>query len=184
LGVGLSLVKGLVELHHGRIHAFSEGLGRGSEFTVGLPLLPEPEKSGEIGALPDPAISAAPLRVLVVEDNVEAAEMLGQLVELWGHEVRTVHDGVSAISVVSSFRPHIVLLDIGLPGASGYEVARQIRQQEDLQGILLLAMTGYGQEEDQVKAMDAGFDEHLVKPVEPEKLYQWLVSAGSRIAGG
>jgi two-component system CheB/CheR fusion protein len=116
-------------------------------------------------------------RVLVVEDNRDSAETLGLMLEMWGHEVRAAHDGPSALETALGFRPDVVLLDIGLPGMDGYEVARRLRGQSELEGLFLVAMTGYGQDEDRQRTQAFGFDHHLVKPVEPRVLER-LLSAG------
>jgi two-component system, sensor histidine kinase len=122
-----------------------------------------------------------PKRVLVVDDNYDSAESIGMLVELWGHEVRTVFDGPSALAEAPVFRPDVVLLDIGLPGIDGYEVARRLRSERGLASVLLVAMTGYGQESDRQLSSAAGFDRHLVKPVDLKSLQALL--AGSELAG-
>jgi PAS domain S-box-containing protein len=164
LGIGLTLVRKLAEMHGGTAEASSAGLGRGSEFVVRLPIPP-----GELPAEPGdgPASAAAPrakLRVLIVDDNVHAAESLAVLVQLWGHETHVAHDGPEALEAACEFRPEVVLLDIGLPRMDGYRVARRLRD-EGFAG-LLVAMTGYGQDEDRRRSRDAGFDQHLVKPVD------------------
>jgi two-component system CheB/CheR fusion protein len=176
LGIGLALVRRLVELHGGSVRAHSDGPGKGSEFWVRLPALTaqRPEPSGPPPE-PKPA-KARPLRVLVVENEVAMAEMLGMLLELWGHTVQAVHDGPAALAAASTFCPKVVLCDIGLPGMNGYELARQLRQLEGLNKSMLVAITGYGQEEDQRRAREAGFDHHLIKPVDPAALAKLLTS--------
>jgi two-component system CheB/CheR fusion protein len=163
LGIGLTLVRRLVELHGGRVEAFSEGPGRGSEFVIRLAVAEEaaPERADV------PAVPAGPRpgRVLVVDDNVDAADSLCLLLEVTGHTTRQAHDGPSAIELATSFQPDVVLLDIGLPGLDGYEVARRMRRQAVTAGSLIVAISGYGQQEDRVKAREAGFDHHLTKPV-------------------
>jgi CheY-like chemotaxis protein len=126
---------------------------------------------------PDPRPLTPAVRVLVVDDNVDGAEMLAELTELWGCETRLAHDGPAAIEAARSYRPAVVLLDIGLPGMDGYEVARRLREQEGLKGTLLIAVTGYGQEEDRRRSRDASFDYHLTKPVDPEALRQLVTGA-------
>jgi PAS domain S-box-containing protein len=170
LGVGLTLARSLVEMHGGTLTAFSEGLGRGSEFVVWLPIRREPVAS------PDPEGGAGERkggrqgrRVLVVDDNRDSAESIALLAEIWGHEVRTALDGPSALDIAAAYRPEVILLDIGLPGMDGYEVARQLRQRQGGDPVLV-AMTGYGMEEDRRRSREAGFDHHLVKPVDPEGL--------------
>ncbi|MBL8795205.1 MAG: response regulator [Planctomycetia bacterium] len=168
LGIGLTLVKRIAEMHGGRVAAASAGPGQGSEFSVTLPIL------HQTPAVPERALSASsgPLRrrVLVVDDNVDAAESAATLLRLRGHEVRTVHDGLSVLAVARDFRPEVILLDIGLPGMTGYEVARQLRAQTEFAPLLLAAMTGYGQDEDKRLSHEAGFDLHLTKPLDPAKL--------------
>jgi len=163
LGIGLSLVQRLVELHGGTVTVDSV-LGRGSEFAVRLPVAPT-----ALPALPSPAVDTAPppancRRVLVVDDNVDAAQSLALLLEMDGHEVRLAYDGLSAVAAATAYQPEVVLLDIGLPELDGYEVARQIRQQAALRSVRLVALTGYGQDTDRQRSLDAGFDHHLVKP--------------------
>jgi len=165
LGIGLALVQRLVEKHDGTVQVQSKGLGHGSEFTVRIPLLvdaaelpPAPTKS------PDRPKDAS--RVLVVDDNVDSAEILASLLRFSGHDVRTAFSGPIALELAAEFLPEVVLLDIGLPVINGYEVARRLRQNPRLKGVKLLAMTGYGSETDRQLAMEAGFDKHLVKPVD------------------
>jgi CheY-like chemotaxis protein len=175
LGIGLTLVRRLVELHEGRVAAHSEGLGRGCEVTVWLPELKE-----ETAPSPPPAPPqrtpgrSAKRRVLVVDDNVDAANTMALLLRLAGHDVRTAHDGPSAIDAARTHPPEVILLDIGLPGMDGYEVARRLRASPTLDGCVLVALTGYGQEEDRRRSWAAGFDHHLVKPVEPQSLTELL----------
>jgi len=165
LGIGLTLVKALVEQHGGTVAAHSDGPGRGSEFVVTLPVL----RDAGIAAGPAPLPVAArrqPVSVLVVDDNVDAAQVLAELLELSGHPVRVAHEGPAAIAEALAFRPEVVLLDIGLPGMDGYEVARRLRQETALEGTRLVAVTGYGQTTDRLRSQAAGFDHHLVKPVD------------------
>jgi PAS domain S-box-containing protein len=187
LGIGLTLVRRLVEMHGGSILAHSDGAGKGSEFMVRLPALPR--RQPEVPAPPQaprparPSGCPEPLRVLVVEDEVAVAEMLVMLLRLWGHEVRAVHDGTGALSAVATFPPDVILCDIGLPGKNGYQVARQLRQME-WQGArpVLVAVTGYGQEEDQRRARTAGFDYHMTKPVDPHALEALLARCAEPVA--
>jgi len=177
LGIGLTMVRRLIELHDGEVAAFSEGLGWGSEFVVRLPVAapPEDDAAPASGAeLAGEVLSGC--RVLVVDDNRDAADTTAELVGLWGYRVRTAPDGPSALRAAREFRPRIVLLDIGLPGMDGYEVARQLRQEPELAELFLMAVTGYGQEEDRRRALEAGFNAHLPKPVDPEQLRQVLAS--------
>ncbi len=172
LGIGLALVKNLVELHRGTVEAHSEGIGRGSEFVVRLPLA---DGRAPEHAPPQPAATTAgPLRVLVVDDSEDAARMSAMLLRSWGHEVRVAHDGPAALERAAGFHPHVILLDIGLPGMDGYEVARHVRQNPHLTGTRLVAVTGYGQDTDRRRSEEAGFDVHLVKPVEPSALKELL----------
>jgi signal transduction histidine kinase/ActR/RegA family two-component response regulator len=178
LGIGLTLVRSLVERHGGRVEARSEGLGRGSEFVVHLPVL---AGAPPIEAGPGPAEAPArqdPARVLLVEDNLDAADALAELLRMWGHEVEVVHDGASAVQRAGEARPDVVLLDIGLPGMDGYQVAGALRALPDLHGALLVALTGYGQEADRRRSAAAGFDHHLIKPVDLEELKR-LVATGA-----
>jgi PAS domain S-box-containing protein len=180
LGIGLNLVRRLVELHGGSVQARSDGAGKGSEFVVRLPALPAQwPKPSEPPPEQEPA-GRRRLRVLVVEDEPAVEEMLVMLLRLWGHAVQAVHDGPGALAVAPTFRPQVVLCDIGLPGMNGYQLARHLRQQLALNKLVLIAITGYGQEEDQRRAREAGFDHHLAKPVDPvpfEKLLASVVDA-------
>jgi PAS domain S-box-containing protein len=170
LGVGLALCKSLVEMHGGSITATSAGSGQGSEFVIRLPLAPAPAASVESLVESTGAEREARFRVLVVDDTADVAESMATLVELMGHDVRSANDGPTALDLAESFGPDIVLLDIGMPQMSGYEVARRLRQTIVGKRAFLVAMTGWGQEEDRRRASDAGFDQHLTKPVEPGQL--------------
>ncbi len=179
LGIGLTLVKRLVRMHGGSVEAASAGPDRGSEFTIRLPLLAEKPARPEPPPGDHPAAHAGPrgaLRVLVVDDNRDSAETMTILLRLWGHEVESAATGPAALAIAQGFLPNAVLLDIGLPGIDGYEVARRLRALPGLGGALLLAMTGYGQEHDRRRSREAGFDHHLVKPLEPEYLRQLLAA--------
>jgi PAS domain S-box-containing protein len=171
LGIGLSLVEGLVHLHGGRVEAYSAGAGHGSEFTVYLPRATAAASAPP--ALPQTAIAmtGAPQaqRILVVDDNVDAASTVAELLVMLGNDVQVVHDGLAAVSAAAGMRPDIVLLDIGLPGIDGYEAARRIRAAAG-SGIRLIALTGWGQDKDREQARAAGFDDHWVKPVALDKL--------------
>jgi PAS domain S-box-containing protein len=175
LGIGLTLVRRLVELHGGAVGAHSEGSGRGSELVIRLPLLDAAQEPAG-GPPMEPLHPAVAHRVLVVDDNLDAAESMAALLAVWGHEVRSAHDGPSALAVAAEWRPDTVLLDIGLPRMSGYEVAERLRQLPGLGQVALIAVTGYGQEEDRRLSRDRGFDHHLVKPVEPEKLKRLIAA--------
>jgi PAS domain S-box-containing protein len=175
VGIGLTLVKKLVQMHEGRIEAISAGLGQGSEFLVHLPVLPEQLSAPDTGASgKDHAANLPAHRVLVVDDNQDAANTLALLLQLAGQDVQTVYDGPSALSVAKAFRPSLVFLDIGMPGMDGYEVARQLRQDAQCREVVLVALTGWGQQEDRRRSSEAGFDHHLVKPVEPDAVQQVL----------
>jgi CheY-like chemotaxis protein len=173
LGIGLTLARGVVEMHGGRIEAFSDGPGRGSEFVAHFPALPvAPGDSCEPSIVVKDAVAAASktCRVLVVDDNEDSAESLSVMLKLEGHETKTAHDGPSALELARAFRPQVTLLDIGLPGMNGYEVARKLRKQRGGRKTTLIAVTGYGQEEDRQKSTEAGFDHHLTKPVNYDTL--------------
>jgi signal transduction histidine kinase len=164
LGIGLTIARRLVEMHGGRVSAHSDGVGKGSELLVRLPLAEPAAHTGDaLAATPAPARRALP-RVLVVDDNVDAADGLGALLELLGAEVRVVHDGEAALASVASYQPTVVFLDIGMPVMDGYEVARRLRRDALAQGAKIVALTGWGQERDRANARAAGFDHHLVKP--------------------
>lgn len=172
LGLGLSLVKGLVELHGGEVCAVSEGAGRGSEFIVRLPLQPEPVAVTEMPAAPKRATTR--LRVLVVEDNRDAADSLKLLLTLFGYEVNVAYTGPSGVATAKAWKPDIVLCDIGLPGLDGYGVARELRQDPGTAGARMIAVTGYGGDDDRRRSREAGFDAHLTKPADPAALQQLL----------
>ena len=175
LGIGLSLVKGLVEMHGGTVEARSEGEGRGSEFVVRLPVLSSVQqvKRFETDEL---SRSSSCCRILVADDNVDAAESMGLLLQLHGNEVITVHDGLKAIEVAETFRPDVILLDIGMPKLNGYETCRRIREQPWGKNAILIALTGWGQAEDKRRTREAGFDHHLVKPVDDTAVMKLLAS--------
>jgi PAS domain S-box-containing protein len=167
LGIGLTLVKSLVEMHGGRVELFSGGPGEGTEARVRLPALEVRRAAGPGGAEPGPTGAGAPTRrVLLVDDHADTAESLAMVLKAEGHEVRTAPDGATALEVAGAYRPEVVLLDIGLPRMDGYEVARRLRAQAGPTRVLLIALTGYGQEEDRRRAAAAGFDAHLVKPAD------------------
>jgi signal transduction histidine kinase/CheY-like chemotaxis protein len=170
LGIGLSLVKNLIELHGGTVEARSNGPGNGSEFTVRLPVL-QKQWAREATAAEHHVRKLRPnQRVLVVDDNIDAAETLRMLLEMNGHEVRCAHEGARAIELAVDFRPDVALLDIGLPRMDGFELARRLRAHPEMRDTRLIALTGYGQAEDRSRALAAGFDDHLTKPVDPSAL--------------
>ncbi len=187
LGIGLSLTRSLVELHGGKISGSSAGLGRGSEFLVRLPaaigsIASEERAAEDVG---EPATESKPPRtsraktkrhVLVVEDNLDVAEMLCEWLRVEGHEARAVHDGSEALSAALELEADLILLDIGLPGESGYDVARRLRGEPGLEGVKLVALTGYGGPADRRRSQAAGFDMHLTKPVAEEALRNLLQS--------
>jgi PAS domain S-box-containing protein len=182
LGIGLTLVHRLVTMHGGSVTASSAGLGKGSEFTIRLPALPEPpafarDRLKQIEAPPPPQLPSR--RILVVDDNLDAAESLAMLLQLQGQEVKVASDGPAALEAAREFQPEVLFLDIGMPGMDGYEVARRLRRQPGMEKVVLIALTGWGQEEDRRRSREAGFDRHVVKPVEPEVLNALLISVGN-----
>ena|SRR5579863_7926541 len=175
LGIGLALVKGLLDLHCGTIEARSDGLGRGSEFIVRLPLTavtPSEASATDVDAPP----VARGRRVMVADDNKDAADALAMLLELGGHEVRVAHRGRAALELAQTFRPDVAIIDIGMPDLSGYEVAKELRRESWGTGICLIALTGWGQDDDRQRAKDAGFDRHMTKPVEAWALEELLMT--------
>ncbi len=184
VGIGLTLVRKLVELHHGKVEAASAGLDQGTEFLVRLPGLAstpnvKPEGKHDGG---DSAAKIVARRILVVDDNTDAAETLGLLLRLTGHDVRVAFEGQTAISTAREFLPELIFLDIGMPGMDGYEVARRLRREVELRGVVLVALTGWGQEEDRRRSQEAGFNHHLVKPVEPDLLNKLIAGWFNRTA--
>jgi CheY-like chemotaxis protein len=175
LGIGLTLVKNLVEMHNGTIEARSEGPGQGSEFVVRLPLAlrthdeTSPGMAGEQAPQP-----SSGLRLLVMDDNQDAADSLTTLLRLQGHEVRVAYSGMAVLEMTKAYTPDLVFLDIGMPGMDGYEVARRLRQTTGLERTVLAALTGWGQQEDRRRTAEAGFDHHLVKPPEPAAVEEIL----------
>jgi PAS domain S-box-containing protein len=181
LGIGLTLVKRLIEMHGGSVDAHSAGRNLGTTFHVRLPVLPEPPRTRN-GALhaTDDSRRSAKRRVLVVDDNADALESLTRLVNLMGNEVRQAHDGLEAIEVARTFQPEIVLMDLGMPNLNGYEAARRMRQEPWARDVALIATTGWGQDEDRRRTAEAGFDRHLVKPIEMASLREVLVAPSHR----
>jgi PAS domain S-box-containing protein len=173
LGIGLALVKRLVELHGGNVEARSAGPGHGSEFIVRLPVtLPGPPASAPVLVTTDPA--AVGLRVLVVDDNADSADSLATLLMLGGHQTATAHDGPEALALAKEFRPHVAILDVGLPTLSGHAVCRELRNQPWGRDVFIVALTGWGQQEDRRKSREAGFDDHFVKPLDHAELLSRL----------
>jgi len=181
LGIGLALVRRLVEMHGGTVHAASEGAGRGSTFCVRLPLATAAPAVAE-PVLGQPVHSGAndDISVLIVDDNVDSEESLSRLLQMLGYRTRTGNDGLEAVRLAASFRPQVALLDIGLPGMSGHDAARRIRAEQWGEGMLLIALSGWGQEDDLRKSKEAGFDHHFVKPVDLEALTALLVRLHER----
>jgi PAS domain S-box-containing protein len=181
LGIGLSLARGLVEMHGGTIEAHSAGPGRGSEFRVRLPVLDTEEvdepQVADAGEWPDAGEKKR--RILVVDDNKDSAASLSKMLELTGNEVRTAHDGLQAVEAARTFQPEVVLLDIGLPKLNGYDAARRIRALPGGQSMFLIALTGWGQDEDKRRSAEAGFNLHLVKPMDPAALENLLAGLHS-----
>jgi CheY-like chemotaxis protein/two-component sensor histidine kinase len=176
LGIGLSLVLRLVELHGGTIEARSDGPGRGSQFVVRLPIVsdvqPAKTAAGD-GGLPE----TAKRRVLVVDDNHDSAWSLRMMLELMGNETHTAYDGLAAVAAAEEFLPDLILLDIGLPHLNGYDACRRIREQPWSEGMVIVALTGWGQDEDRRRSQEAGFDQHLVKPVDIVELNRLLTES-------
>jgi CheY-like chemotaxis protein len=168
LGVGLSLARSIAELHGGLLTAHSEGPGKGSEFVLRLPAAEAPQRRE---AEPSPVVDQGfRQRILVVDDNVDAAESLGTMLAYSGHDVRVAHGGVEALSAAHEFSPNVMILDLGMPEMDGYAVARAVRSDPRFASTRLIALSGYGQPEDRRRTADVGFDEHLVKPVEHDVL--------------
>jgi signal transduction histidine kinase len=183
LGIGLALVRNLVEMHGGTIEGMSEGIGKGSEFVMRLPLRPEKRAAQNEQERVVP-IASGYGRILVVDDNADAAEMLATMLRFDGIEVQTANDGQQALLAVERFRPDMVLLDIGMPGMSGYDVARAIRAHAHGANLMLVAATGWGQEDDRRRAREAGFDEHITKPVDRAQLMRLIMRPRRPDRGG
>jgi PAS domain S-box-containing protein len=178
LGIGLTLVRTLVEMHGGTVQANSAGPGQGSEFVIRLPALPDDPGTGisQPRKKAEARTNGHARRVLIVDDNRDSTETLATLIRIWDHEVRTAHEGTSALAAVEHFQPDVVFLDLGLPGMNGFEVAKSIRRMSDRGQILLIALSGYSQDGDRFRASEAGFDHYLVKPVVPEVLRDFLIA--------
>lgn len=179
LGIGLSLVKRLVEMHGGTVEAMSEGPGTGSEFVVRLPTATEPEATQDAASDGAAVTERAMRRVLVADDNGESASSLAMLLDLMGHETATANDGLEALKVAETFQPEIALIDIGMPNLNGYDTARRLREAPWGQHMLLVALTGWGQDEDRRRSQDAGFNVHLVKPVDIAEIERLMAGMGA-----
>ena len=173
------MVKGLAELHGGTVEASSEGIGRGAVFTVRLPLIEAAPKLPETVETDQP--SRKQLHILIIEDNRDSAESMRLLLDLLGHEVRVAHSGPGGLAAAKEWRPDVVLCDIGLPSMDGYETARQLRKLPGMDKILLVAISGYGQETDVQRSKEAGIDDHFLKPIELSKLEDVLARAKKRL---
>ena len=183
LGIGLSLVRGLVEMHGGSVEARSEGQGKGSEFIVRLPVdLAAMTEANPPAGDDEPACPSQRCRILVADDNADAATTLSMLLTVMGNEVRTANDGLQAVNVATEFRPDVILLDIGMPKLNGYEACRRIRQEPWAENTVLIALTGWGQEDDRRQSRDSGFHHHLVKPVDPAALNKLLIGLQTETA--
>jgi CheY-like chemotaxis protein len=185
LGIGLALVRDLVKRHGGSVEAFSEGLGRGSTFTLRLPRAVRHDmEAKEMNAIPQKAQQPASAckRVLIVDDNVDAAETLAMMLELLGQQTRQAHEGNNALQVAQEYKPDVIFMDIGLPGLSGHEVVSKMRNELGMKEPYIIALSGYGTEEDRRKSFNAGFDNHLVKPLDPSALPGILELAEKRAA--
>ena len=181
LGVGLALVKQLVGMHGGEVEAQSDGKGKGARFLVRLPLAAAAATPRDAANQPT-HVAARRLRILVVDDNEDAADSLTMLLETLGHELATAHDGAGALDLAAGFHPDVALLDVGMPGMDGYELARRLRADPAQQGLLLAAMTGWGEERDRERAREAGFDHHFRKPADIKALTRMLAGVASRAA--
>jgi CheY-like chemotaxis protein/two-component sensor histidine kinase len=179
LGIGLTLVKRLVEMHDGAVEAFSEGPGRGSEFVVRLPVMREAPLADRPATTAGKPRPRAARRVLVVDDNQDSLESLAMLMSVAGNDTRTAADGLAAVAAAEQFRPEVVVMDIGLPKLNGFDAARRIREQPWGKSMVLVALTGWGQEKDRREAKNAGFDMHMVKPVDLAALATLLSSLPS-----
>jgi PAS domain S-box-containing protein len=183
LGIGLTLVKRIVEMHGGAIEVRSDGPERGAEFLVTLPALPETAAHHAASVEPILAGGSAPVRILVVDDNVDAADSLRMLLQLGGHDVRVAHDGLQALEVTDGFMPDIAFIDVGLPGIDGYQLATRLRAHAECRSCVLVALTGYGRDEDKRRAADAGFDHHLTKPADFDAIDRLLANVSATAAG-
>jgi CheY-like chemotaxis protein len=175
LGIGLALAKGIIELHGGRIEAHSSGANQGSEFVIELPRsVIAPVAPPVLERHPDVTNQSAPRRILIADDNRDSAETMCMLLNISGHEVHLAHTGAEALATAKRVRPDIAILDIGMPDLTGYEVAERIRHEAWGKDIALIAVTGWGQDSDRRRALGAGFDHHLTKPIDPDRLKQLI----------
>jgi signal transduction histidine kinase len=182
LGVGLTLVKSLVEMHGGRIEAASKGAGKGSEFSVILPIVTGPPATVEVPVLEEKVPPPGGMRVMIVEDNEALAQTTGWMVEMIGHDYKLAHNGPDAIALARSYVPDVIMMDIGLPGMNGYDLCALMKKEPRLQDTVFIAQTGWGQDEHRQRAREAGFEHHLVKPVYLEKLQDLLGEIEGRLA--
>ena len=182
LGIGLTLVKRLVEMHSGRVEAKSEGPGKGSEFIVRLPVVVEASRPLESGREAEQHVTSSH-RILIVDDNRDGADSLSEILRVMGNDTRTAYDGQEGVDVAGEFQPDVLLLDIGLPKLNGYEVCRRIREQSWGEGVVLIAVTGWGQDDDRRRSQAAGFDHHIVKPVDPHALMKLLAGLDGDVPG-
>ncbi len=184
LGIGLTIVKRLIQMHGGRVEAHSEGYGKGSEFILRLPLVASPVRESRTDAQdPHPTPSTPRHRILVVDDHTDAANSMAMMLQMMGNEVQTAQDGLAGVAAAETFRPDLILLDIGMPRLNGYDACRRIREQPWGKKMVIVALTGWGQEEDKRRSQEAGFDSHLIKPVEPAALEKLLATLPARTAG-
>jgi CheY-like chemotaxis protein len=161
-------------MHGGRVEAKSDGPGRGSEFVVRLPVDVEASKPQKSDGDEEPTAAKSSLRILIVDDNRDGADSLGMLLRIMGNDIRTAYDGQEGVDVAGEFQPEVILFDIGMPKLNGYEACRSIREQSWGKGVVLIAVTGWGQDDDRRRSHEAGFDHHMVKPVDPKALMEML----------
>jgi CheY-like chemotaxis protein len=176
LGIGLTLVRSLAQLHEGSVSAYSAGPDSGSEFIVRLPIVKSEPRSKQSQFSGGSGQVLPSHRILVVDDNIDAATTLATLLKFLGADVQLAHDGPAALTGIEKYRPDVILLDIGMPGMDGFEVAKRIRQQPEFNHVTLIALTGWGQEDDRRRTLEAGFDHHLIKPADIVALQGLLVS--------
>ncbi len=181
LGVGLTLVRNLVALHGGTVDVRSDGEGSGSEFTVSLPIDPHAQPGRATSDVAADAPAVRPLRILVADDNDDGREMLVYLLTAEGHTVAQAPDGQAAVETAATFHPDVVILDIGMPGMNGYTVAQTLRERPEMSSVVLVALSGLGQQEDKARAAEAGFDRHFTKPVDVNALRAFLAATGEAL---